>query len=152
MAAAARVPPDRERVGWRRARQRSARDDGDGDDADRLAADGAGGRGGGRCTPRRARACGRSTSARCRPLVQDTARELHVPGAVVLLRTPQGKFTATYGTTRVGRPDPAAPDTHFRIASITKTMTSAVVLQLAQEGKLRLGDPVSKYVRRRAER
>ena len=32
------------------------------------------------------------------------------------------------------------------MASITKTMTSAVILQLAQEGKLRLSDPVSKYV------
>jgi D-alanyl-D-alanine carboxypeptidase len=30
----------------------------------------------------------------------------------------------------------------LRIASITKTMTSAVILQLAQEGKLRLSDPV----------
>ena len=35
-------------------------------------------------------------------------------------------------------------DTHLRIASITKTMTSAVILQLAQEGKLRLSDPVSR--------
>ena len=47
----------------------------------------------------------------------------------------------------VGLADPApAPYTHFRIASITKTMTSAVILQLAQEGKLRLGDRMSKYV------
>ena len=37
-------------------------------------------------------------------------------------------------------------DTHFRIASVTKTMTSAATLLLAQEGKLRLDDPVSKYV------
>src|SRR5262249_34406804 len=37
-------------------------------------------------------------------------------------------------------------DTHFRIASNTKTMTAAVIVQLAQEGKLGLGDPISKYV------
>jgi D-alanyl-D-alanine carboxypeptidase len=37
-------------------------------------------------------------------------------------------------------------DTHFRIASITKTMTSAAIVPLAQEGKLQIGDPVSKYV------
>ena len=36
-------------------------------------------------------------------------------------------------------------DTYFRIASNTKTMTAAVIMQLAQEGKLRV-DPVSKYV------
>jgi hypothetical protein len=37
-------------------------------------------------------------------------------------------------------------DTHFRIASNTKTMTAAVIVQLAQEAKLSLGDPISKYV------
>ena len=79
-------------------------------------------------------------------LVAKTARELHVPGAVVRLRTPQGKFTARYGTTRLGSRIRPQPYTHFRMASITKTMTSAVILQLAQERKLRLGDPVSKYV------
>ena len=79
-------------------------------------------------------------------LVDQSARALHVPGAVVLLRTPQGDFTATYGTTRLGSRIRPRGSTHFRIASITKTMTSAVILQLAQEGKLLLGDPVSKYV------
>ena len=73
-------------------------------------------------------------------LVTKTARELHLPGAVVLLRTPQGEFTATYGTTRLDSRIRPRTYTHFRIASITKTMTSAVILQLAQEGKLRLGD------------
>jgi len=79
-------------------------------------------------------------------IVQKTASELHVPGALVLLRTPQGEFTAAYGTTRLGSQIKPQPDTQFRIASITKTMTSAVILQLAQEGKLRLSDPVSKYI------
>jgi D-alanyl-D-alanine carboxypeptidase len=82
-----------------------------------------------------------------RALVANTARELHVPGAVVLLRTPQGEFTATSGTTRLGSEIRPRTSTHFRIASITKTMTAAVILQLAQEGKLRLSDPVSQYVR-----
>ena len=79
-------------------------------------------------------------------LLAKTARELHVPGAVVLLRTPQGELTATYGTTQLGSTIRPRAYTHFRIASITKTMTSAVILQLAQEGKLRLRDRISKYV------
>jgi D-alanyl-D-alanine carboxypeptidase len=79
-------------------------------------------------------------------LVDTTARELLVPGAVVLLRTPQGEFTAIYGTTLLGTASPPSPDTHFRIASNTKTMTAAVIMQLAQEGKLTLDDPVSRYV------
>ena len=75
-----------------------------------------------------------------------TIKELLIPGAVVLLRTPQGDFTAASGTTELGTRNPPGADTHFRIASNTKTMTAAVILQLAQEGKLRLSDPVSKYV------
>ncbi len=79
-------------------------------------------------------------------MVDTKARELMVPGAVVLLHTPQGEVAITYGTTRLGRTTPPRADTHFRIASNTKTMTAAVIVQLAQEGKLSLGDPVSKYV------
>ena len=69
-----------------------------------------------------------------------------MPGAVVILRTPQGEFTVTYGTTMLGATATPRADTHFRIASNTKTMTAAVIVQLAQEGKLSLGDPISKYV------
>src|SRR5213080_1763390 len=79
-------------------------------------------------------------------LVDTTARELLIPGAVVLLRTPQGEFTVSYGTTLLGATSPPGADTHFRIASNTKTMTAAVIMLLAQEGKLSLDDPVSKYV------
>ncbi|MEU4675041.1 serine hydrolase domain-containing protein [Amycolatopsis sp. NPDC023774] len=74
------------------------------------------------------------------------AKELLVPGAVVLLRTPQGTFTAAVGTTELGTSTPPAADTHFRIASNTKTMTSALMVLLAQDGKLRFSDPVSRYV------
>ena len=81
-------------------------------------------------------------------VVSETARKLHLPGALVLLRTPQGRFTAAYGTTELGTRSRPGPHIFFRIASITKTMTSAVILQLAQEGRLRLSDPVSKYVAR----
>jgi D-alanyl-D-alanine carboxypeptidase len=79
-------------------------------------------------------------------MVDTTARELLVPGAVVFLLTPQGEFTAAYGTTLLGATSPPSPDTHFRIASNTKTMTAAVTMQLAQESKLSLDDRVSKYV------
>ena len=79
-------------------------------------------------------------------LVDETARQLMVPGFMVLLRTPQGEFTAASGTTTIGEQKLPTVDTHFRIASVTKTMTSAATLLLAQDGRLRLDDPVSKYV------
>jgi D-alanyl-D-alanine carboxypeptidase len=79
-------------------------------------------------------------------MVARTAKELLIPGAVVLLRTPQGDFTVSYGTTLLGATSPPNEDTHFRIASNTKTMTAAVIVLLAQEGKLSLDDPISSYV------
>jgi D-alanyl-D-alanine carboxypeptidase len=79
-------------------------------------------------------------------VVDKAARELLVPGAVVLLRTPRGDVTVRHGTTQLGHQTPPSADTQFRIASNTKTMTAAVIVQLAQEGKLGLDDPVSKYV------
>ncbi|GEL16395.1 serine hydrolase domain-containing protein [Pseudonocardia asaccharolytica] len=78
--------------------------------------------------------------------VDAAAKEMMIPGAVVEVRTPQGDFTAAVGTTELGAEVPPGGDTHFRIASITKTMTAAVIVLQAQEGKLRFSDPISKYV------
>jgi D-alanyl-D-alanine carboxypeptidase len=85
-------------------------------------------------------------SAALQTVVDATAKELLVPGAVVRLRTPQGEFVVTYGTTLLGAKSPPGADTYCRAASNTKTMTAAVILQLAQEGKLSVDDAVSKYV------
>jgi D-alanyl-D-alanine carboxypeptidase len=86
------------------------------------------------------------SQAALQTMVDATARELLVPAAVVLLRTPQGDFTAAYGTTQLGTTNAPRAATNFRVASNTKTMTAAVIVQLAQEGKLKFSDPVSKYV------
>jgi len=79
-------------------------------------------------------------------VVEATAKELMLPGAMVLLRTPQGDFAFSYGATELGGRNAPRTDTHFRAASNTKTMTAAVIMLLVQEGKLRFDDPVSKYV------
>jgi CubicO group peptidase (beta-lactamase class C family) len=99
-------------------------------------------------------ACSRPGSSALKPINQaalqtmldTTAKELLVPGAIMFLRTPQGEFKLTYGTTQPGMTSPPRADTRFRIASNTKSMTAAVIVQLAQEGKLSLDDPVSKYL------
>src|SRR4029077_5863949 len=98
------------------------------------------------CTRQRASALKPLDQAALQTLGARTARELLIPGAVVLLRTPQGEFAVSYGTTLLGATNPPSADIHFRIASNTKTMTAAVIVLLAQEGKLSLDDPVSKYV------
>ncbi len=79
-------------------------------------------------------------------VVPTLPHKLKVPGAMVLLRTPQGTFTAAVGTTELGAQTPPAANTHFRIASNTKTMTAALIVLLAQDGKLKFTDPVSSYV------
>src|SRR5216684_886279 len=40
---------------------------------------------------------------------------------------------------------PNVPDTKFRLGSITKQFTATAILQLAEQGKLAVADPVSKY-------
>ena len=58
-------------------------------------------------------------------VVEVTAKELLLPGALVLLRTPRGDFTFGYGATELGGKNSPLADTHFRAASHTKTMTAA---------------------------
>jgi D-alanyl-D-alanine carboxypeptidase len=78
--------------------------------------------------------------------IEGLAKELMLPGAMVLLTTPRSNLVFGYGTTELGATNPPRADTHFRAASNTKTMTAAVIVQLVQEGKLSFDDLISKYV------
>ncbi|HWU46311.1 MAG TPA: serine hydrolase, partial [Humibacter sp.] len=69
-----------------------------------------------------------------------------MPGAVVLIKSPkQGDWSGTFGTAKLGKKVPMSLKDYFRIGSNTKTMTSTVILQLVQEGKVSLNDPISKF-------
>lgn len=69
-----------------------------------------------------------------------------IPGTVVLLKSPsKGDWSETFGTAVLDKQVPMSAKDYFRIGSNTKTMTSTVILQLVQEGKLRLDDPISKF-------
>ena len=70
-------------------------------------------------------------------------------GAAALLRVevPAAGFVSEHAAGGVSRGGaPATPDSTFRIASITKTFTSAVVCQLAAEGKLGFDDLLSQHL------
>ena len=41
---------------------------------------------------------------------------------------------------------PNTPDTKFQIASVTKVFTAAAVMKLAEEGKIRIDEPASRYL------
>jgi D-alanyl-D-alanine carboxypeptidase len=78
------------------------------------------------------------------PQVMD---ENAIPGAVVLIRSrDQGNWSSAFGTKTIDGDEPISLDDYFRIGSNTKTMTATVILQLVQEGKVSLDDPLSKYV------
>jgi len=69
------------------------------------------------------------------------------PGAAVVI-SEGGRivYESSRGLADIGTKRPITPNTVFRIGSITKQFASAVVLQLAAEGKLKLADPISKYL------
>jgi CubicO group peptidase (beta-lactamase class C family) len=71
----------------------------------------------------------------------------HIPGAVALVAR-HGKVAYHHS---FGRLDPASDrpmgtDAIFRIYSMTKAIVSVAVMMLWEEGRLLLGDPISKYI------
>jgi D-alanyl-D-alanine carboxypeptidase len=81
-----------------------------------------------------------------RPKLEAMVDEMLVPGAVVVVRSEElGDWSASFGTRTLDGSQPVGIDDSVRIGSNTKPMTGTVVLQLVEEGKLRLDDPVSKY-------
>lgn len=74
-------------------------------------------------------------------------RDNAIPGAVIQISSPdRGDWTGTFGTSTLDTDDPISADDHFRIGSNTKTMTVTAILQLVQEGRVSLEDPISKYI------
>jgi len=68
------------------------------------------------------------------------------PGAVVLVRSPTGVRSAASGVaSRAPRVSMQASD-DYRIASVTKTFVATVVLQLEAEGRLKIDDPVERWL------
>jgi D-alanyl-D-alanine carboxypeptidase len=69
-----------------------------------------------------------------------------VTGAMVTVTGPAGSWggTSGVGDIRTRRPVPA--DGRFRIGSISKVFTAVVVLQLAAEHRIDLGEPVQRYL------
>ena len=55
-------------------------------------------------------------------------------------------WTRGFGQADRERGIPATPETLFRIASITKTFTATAIMQLRDQGKLQLDDPVAKHL------
>ena len=71
----------------------------------------------------------------------------HHPGAAVLVaRDGQTLLRKGYGLARVEARLPNTPDGPFRIGSVTKQFTAALVLLLVEEGRIELARPIGAYV------
>lgn len=78
-------------------------------------------------------------------LMNQFVEEKKIGGSVVLIAR-RGKiaYLKAFGMADIGKP--MKTDTIFRIASMTKSITSTAIMQLYEEGRLLLSDPVSKYI------
>ena len=70
-----------------------------------------------------------------------------LPGIAVGVVSDQKLLWAKgFGLADVARKVPMAPDTKFRMASHSKLFTATAIMQLREQGKLHLDDPVSKHL------
>ena len=74
----------------------------------------------------------------------DEAVDAGAPGIAVSIRRADGEEYLTSGFASIESKQPMRPDTLFRIASVTKSFTATLVMQLVAEGKLSLDDTVEK--------
>lgn len=70
-----------------------------------------------------------------------------IAGAIVLIQQ-HGKpvYHQAFGVQDVASKAPITDQTIFRLFSMTKAITSVVAMQLLEEGKFKLDDPVAKYI------
>lgn len=64
----------------------------------------------------------------------------------VIARDGRIGYERTFGWRDVGRREPLRRDAVFRIYSMTKPVIAAGILRLVEDGRLRLDDPVSRYI------
>jgi methyl acetate hydrolase len=70
-----------------------------------------------------------------------------VPNVVAMAADASGPiYEGAAGSRAVGSSEPVTPDTMFRIASMTKMVTTTAALQLVERGKLDLDAPVEQYL------
>jgi CubicO group peptidase (beta-lactamase class C family) len=84
---------------------------------------------------------------RVHELVERTIAAGEIAGAVTLVaRNGQVAYLEAQGVMDLQSKRPMQPDSMFRIASMSKPVAAVAILMLAEEGKVRLNDPVSRFI------
>ncbi|HKS73004.1 MAG TPA: serine hydrolase [Terriglobales bacterium] len=82
-------------------------------------------------------------------IIKDAIRDKQIPGAVALIwHNGQVVYRKAFGSRALEpRHEAMTLDTIFDLASLTKVVaTTTAVMQMVQDGKVRLNDPVAKYI------
>lgn len=88
-----------------------------------------------------------AVAARLDAAIREVLRETRVPGVIVGLWAPgKGNYVKTFGVADKATGAPMSTDLHVRIGSETKTFTVTALLQLVDQGKVGLDDPISTYI------
>jgi D-alanyl-D-alanine carboxypeptidase len=90
-------------------------------------------------------------SSETRSEIDQAARQIlestGVPSAsVAVVKDGTLVYTHAYGNARLEPPTPATAEMRYKIGSISKQFTATAILMLAEQGKLSLDDPVSRFV------
>ena len=87
-----------------------------------------------------------STEDRISAALATFVEKAQIAGAVALAwRNGRGSQEVAVGWRDIGQQLPMERDTIFRIASLTKPITSTAALMLYEEGRFALSDPISRY-------
>jgi CubicO group peptidase (beta-lactamase class C family) len=70
----------------------------------------------------------------------------NLSGAVLISRKGRVLFRHSYGMASYELGVPNSPETRFHIASVSKAFTAAAILQLQDQGRLTVADPLSRFV------
>ncbi len=85
--------------------------------------------------------------ARVHELVERAIAAGEISGAVTLVaRNGQVAYLEAQGVADLQTKRAMTPETMFRLASMSKPVAAVAILMLAEEGKVRLNDPVSKFI------
>jgi D-alanyl-D-alanine carboxypeptidase len=68
------------------------------------------------------------------------------PGATAYVSGPNGSWLGSSGAADVRTGERMQPDARMRLESVSKIWTATLIMQLRQEGRLRLGDTVEKWL------
>ena len=84
--------------------------------------------------------------ARLETLLENLRQELKIPAySAAIVKDQKVLWAKGFGYADVENKIPATEHTPYHLASLTKTFASTILMQLVQEGKIKLDDPVSKY-------